>query len=72
MKPRSLIRAILGIILAVLGVVILVINRSAIGAIPLLIGGSFVYLGWRGGRTAVLVFGHTTIVIGCTMITWGI
>jgi hypothetical protein len=72
MKPRSLITVILGIVLAILGLVTLIIFRSASGAIPLLIGGSLCYLGWRGGRTAVLVFGHTTIVIGCAMIAWGI
>ena len=69
MKPRSLITVILGVVLAVLGIVTLIIYRSATGAIPLLIGGSLVYLGWCGGRTATLVFGHTTIVIGCAMIT---
>jgi hypothetical protein len=63
---------ILGIILAVLGIVTLVIGGSAGGVIPLLIGGSLGYLGWRGGRTALLIFGHATIVIGCVLITWGI
>lgn len=72
MKPRSWITLILGIVLAVFGIVALVIYGSAPGAIPLLIGGSLCYLGWRGGRTAVLVFGHTCIGIGCAMITWGI
>ena len=72
MRPRSWTTMILGIILTVLGIVTIVIGKSATGAIPLLIGGSLVYLGWRGGRTALLVFGHTTIVIGCAMITWGI
>lgn len=72
MRPRSLVTVILGIVLAVLGLVTLIIFRGAPGAIPLLIGGSLVYLGWCGGRTAVLVFGHTTIVIGCALITWGI
>jgi hypothetical protein len=72
MKPRSLITMISGSILTVLGIATLVISGSAAGAIPLFIGGSLAYLGWRGGRTAVLVFGHACIVIGCAMITWGI
>jgi hypothetical protein len=72
MKPRSLVTVILGIILTVLGIAVFVMSGSAIGTIPLFIGGSLVYLGWCGGRTAILVFGHTTIVIGCAMITWGI
>ncbi len=72
MQPRSLITVILGTVLAILGAVTLIIYDSIPGAIPLLIGGSLIYLGWCGGRTALLVFGHTTIVIGCAMITWGI
>ena len=72
MKPRSWVTVILGVLLIVMGIVTLVIARGAGGTIPLFIGGSLCYLGWRGGRTALLIFGHTTIVIGCTMITWGI
>lgn len=72
MKPQSWITMILGICLVVMGVITLIFNRNAGALIPLLIGGSLVYLGWRGGRTALIVFGHTTIVIGCAMITWGI
>ena len=72
MRPRGRITSILGIILAVLGLVTIIIGGNPTGLIPLLIGGSLVYLGWRGGRIALLVFGHTTIVIGCAMITWGI
>jgi len=72
MRPRSLITVILGMVLALLGLVTLMVYSSATGAIPLLVGGSLVYLGWCGGRTATLVFVHTTIVIGCAMITWGI
>ena len=42
------------------------------GFIPLAIGLALVYLGWRGGRTATIVFGHVTIVVGCFLVTWGI
>ncbi len=44
---------------------------SATGIIPLVIGSSLIYLGWSGGRTANLVFGHALVVTGCYLITWG-
>jgi uncharacterized membrane protein HdeD (DUF308 family) len=72
MKVRSLTALILGIILFILGIVILVSSGSAGGVIPVLIGGALSYLGWRGGRIALIVFGHTCIVLGCFLITWGI
>jgi uncharacterized membrane protein HdeD (DUF308 family) len=72
MKSRSWITLILGIVLAVLGIVILVIGGNAGGAIPLVIGGSLCYLGWRGGSHRSSCFRSCCIVIGCAMITWGI
>lgn len=72
MKPHSLITLILGITLALLGLVTILISGIIQGIIPLLIGGSLCYLGWCGGRIATLVFGHTCIVVGCLLITWGI
>lgn len=72
MKPHSLITLILGVILVAFGITILVKNGSGAGAIPLLIGGALCYMGWRGGRTALLVLGHVCIVVGCFLITWGI
>ena len=72
MKVRSLTALILGIILFILGIVILVSSGSAGWVIPVLIGGALSYLGWRGGRIALIVFGHTCIVLGCFFITWGI
>jgi len=72
MKPHSLITLILGIILAILGAFALLFNGSIGGVILLLIGVSLCYLGWRGGRKALIVFGHACIVVGCILITWGI
>ena len=42
------------------------------GVIPLVIGGALIFLALKGGRVATLVFGHTCIVVGAYMITWGI
>jgi len=42
------------------------------GLVPFLIGGSLLYLAFNRGRVATLVFGHTCIVVGAFLITWGI
>ncbi|MCJ7784311.1 MAG: hypothetical protein MUP41_10280 [Desulfobacterales bacterium] len=72
MKIDSLVTLILGVFLAIVGIVGLVLTRSAGTLIPFVIGASLVYLGWRGGRTALVIFGHACIVVGCMMVTWGI
>jgi len=72
MRPRGVVGFILGIILVVLGIILLVSGNGVAGVIPLLIGGALGFLGWRGDRVALIVFGHTCIVLGCVLITWGI
>jgi hypothetical protein len=72
MRPNSWITIILGAGLAVLGIFIIVTYSGVVGAIPLAAGVSLIYLGWSGSRTALLVFGHTCIVIGSALIAWGI
>jgi len=69
---RSPVTLILGAALVILGVSSLLRGGSMFSVIPLSVGASLVYLGWRGGRVAVLIFGHTCIVLGCFMITWGL
>jgi hypothetical protein len=71
MKP-SRITAGLGIALVALGIYVIITSSSTGGIIPLLIGASLIYLAMGGGRVATLVFGHTCIVVGAYMITWGI
>ncbi len=71
MKPKSLVTLILGILLFLFGIFLLVL-ADLFGVIPLLIGASLFYLGWRGGRTPLVIFGHTCIVVGCLLVTWGI
>lgn len=63
---------ILGLFLFLVGMIGLVFFGQTAGLIPLIFGGSLVYLGWRESRTALLVFGHTSVIIGVAMITWGI
>jgi len=68
MKPRSLTTFILGIALVIIGVFLTI----KIGCpIPVIVGGALCYLGWSGGRTATILFGHTCVVLGCYLITWG-
>jgi hypothetical protein len=72
MKPHSWITFVLGIVLSILGIAGLIMAHGVVGLIPLIFGLSLVYLGWRGDRTSLLVFGHTSVVIGAAMIAWGI
>ena len=71
MKP-STITATLGVLLIALGIVLLVRSPSVGHAIPIIVGGSLVYLAIKGGRVGTLVFGHTCIVIGAYLIVWGL
>lgn len=71
-KPHGLVTLILGIILIAISIVTLVNTGSVTAVIPLIFGGALCYLGWYGGRVAIIVFGHTCIIAGCFLITWGI
>lgn len=72
MKPKSLVNFVLGIALIIFGIALIIITVTFSGIIPLLIGCSLCYIGWSRSRIATLVFGHTVIVVGCFLITWGI
>ncbi len=71
MRPRGIIALVLGVVLTVSSVS--GISRGGInGIIPLIIGLSLIYLGWRGGRVPLIVFGHACIVVGAILVTLGI
>jgi hypothetical protein len=72
MKPVGIISAILGLVLFVTGLYEFYINRGATSLIPCVIGASLIYLGYRPGRTSLIVFGHVCIVVGCFLTTLGI
>jgi hypothetical protein len=72
MRVSSRTTFILGLFLFLMGLVSLVLFVKTAGLIPLIFGGSLIYLGWRESRTALLVFGHTSMVIGAALITGGI
>lgn len=71
MKP-SRITGALGIVLMTLGIWGFITSQSIAAAVPFVIGGSLLFLAVKGGRIATLVFGHTCIVVGAYLITWGI
>jgi hypothetical protein len=70
--PRSLVNTAIGVALSALGVFLLIRYGGLGGVVPLLIGLSLAYLGFRPGRTALIVFGHACVVTGCILVTWGI
>jgi len=71
MKP-SRITGVLGILLVGIGIFMMVRSTSVGGLIPILIGAALVYLALNRTRVGTLVFGHTCILAGAVMITWGI
>jgi len=72
MKMRSPVTFVLGILLFLFGVFLVAAAADVGGVVPLVIGGTLVWLGWRGGRVATLIFGHATVAAGCFLITWGL
>ena len=70
--PKNPVGAVLGLVLLALGIFILVQHGGLGGVVPALIGASLLYLGYRPGRVATLVFGHTCVVVGSLLVTWGI
>ena len=72
MKPKQPLSALLGTLLLLGGLTACVLTQRWFGAIPSLIGLSLLYLGYRPGRGATMLFGHALIVTGCLLVTWGI
>lgn len=62
----------LGLALVVMGILGVIGSLSIAGVVPLLIGGSLIFLALKRSRVGVLIFGHTCVVIGAYLITWGI
>lgn len=68
-SPGSL---VLGVLLFAMGVLGFVGGAGVNSAIPTLLGLALIHLALKGGRKALVVFGHTSIVIGCYLTAWGI
>jgi hypothetical protein len=71
MKP-SRITAGLGVVLIAVAILMFVKGAGTGAFIPLLVGGSLIYLAINKGRIATLVFGHTCILVGAYLVAWGI
>jgi len=72
MKIKSPVTLGLGAFLTAFGTWGLIASNNPAKFIPLFIGLSLVYLGWRGGRRATVLMGHIIVVCGCFLITYGI
>ncbi len=72
MRAVSVVSVVLGLGVFVLGILGLLSGGGAGSGIPVLIGASLAYLGFRGGRRGTVVFGHGCIVAGCYLTAWGV
>ena len=71
MKIKNIVSFSLGVILLCGGIYALVASGFW-GLVPGLIGAALAVLGWLGGRVPLIIFGHTCIVVGAFLLTWGI
>ena len=72
MKPKKPVTFSIGILVILLGLFFIIFAGQAKGIIPLLIGASLIYLGVKPGRKSLILLGHTIIVVGCMLVTWGL
>ncbi len=72
MKIKKPISFILGVLLIVLALFFIIAAQSYKGIIPLFIGCSLIYIGIKPGKNATLIFGHTLVIVGCILVTWGL
>jgi uncharacterized membrane protein len=72
MRPKNLTGVVLGIFLILTGLILFYVNRYFACLVPCVIGATLVYLGYKPGRTGMIVFGHVVVVAGCFLITLGI
>ncbi len=72
MKIKNPVSFTIGVLLILFGIFLAVAAKSFKGLVPFSIGCSLVYLGFKPGRTATLIFGHLLVVAGCMLLTWGL
>ncbi len=72
MKIRKPISFVFGILLILFALFFIFVAKSYKGIIPFSVGCSLVYIGLKPGRNATLIFGHTLVIVGCALVTWGL
>jgi len=72
MKIKAPVSFGLGIFLTVFGAIGIFVTNIPVKIIPLFIGLTLIYSGWRSTRTATAIFGHIVVVCGCFLITYGL
>ena len=72
LKIKKPISFIIGILLISLALFFFIAAKSYKGIIPFTIGCSLIYIGLKPGRNATLVFGHSLVIVGCMLATWGL
>jgi uncharacterized membrane protein HdeD (DUF308 family) len=72
MKPYSWLDLLIGVATFFWGIFLLFKGGIDMALLALAIGAALVYLGIKGGRIALLIFGHGAVIVGCYLVTWGI
>ena len=72
MIPKRPITAVLGLVLLLTGLVLVATNKQLLCVVPCAVGASLLYIGYRPGRTSVIVFGHVCVMAGCFLTAWGV
>ena len=70
MKKRGYVSIVMGVCLVLMGIYFCFVVKTAV-VIPIVIGLALIYLGFSGTRRAMIIFGHSLIVIGAYLFTWG-
>jgi hypothetical protein len=71
MKKHGYISMGLGALLVVFSVFMFLKGNHVVSPSGL-IGLALIYSGWKRNRTATVIFGHSLIVVGAYLITWGL
>lgn len=72
MKIYSGLDLVIGVVVFFLGAAQIARGGTGLGALAMAIGVTLAYIGVRGGRLALLLFGHGAVIAGCYLAAWGL